>query len=326
MKLYRPPVPGTFRVTLVATLVTAGALALYRGDHADRWIAIATGVSALLLLVWWRGQFVTDTIGRWFAMLARRLRRRTPSEAGEVAVSPTDARTTVVLELETAAPGQDVPLDAISSYLDRYGVRCSSIRVTSADIGDDARRTWVSLTVSAADNLSALQARSPQIPLRRTAEVAARRLADHLRELGWTAQITESPGAPLETAAKEKWRAVSDDRGYLATYQVTVDGSLPETLESVWTSPAAETWTVAELSGEASSPSLVLVCAVRTSEAPATVASTPALRGCGGRQLATLDAMNPLSTKRFGQQGSSVTVSALAELRWPAESKALFAH
>ena len=50
VKLYRPPVPCTLRLTLVATLVAAGAFALYRRDPADRWITITAGVLALVLL------------------------------------------------------------------------------------------------------------------------------------------------------------------------------------------------------------------------------------------------------------------------------------
>ena len=87
-----------------------------------------------------------------------------------------------------------MPLPLIAGYLDRYGLRADTIRVTSRDIDHQAgreRTTWIGLTFSATDNLAALQARSPQIPLDQTAAVVARRLADHLRESGWVTGVVE---------------------------------------------------------------------------------------------------------------------------------------
>jgi hypothetical protein len=67
-------------------------------------------------------------------------------------------------------------LPLIAGYLDRYGVRCDKIRITSRDL-DGLRTTWIGMTLGAVENLAALRARSPRIPLRDTAEVAGRRTA-----------------------------------------------------------------------------------------------------------------------------------------------------
>ena len=83
-----------------------------------------------------------------------------------------------------------LPLPLIAGYLDRYGIRADKVRITSRDNASGARETWIGLTISAVDNLVALQARSARIPLHETAQVAARRLADHLREIGWEASTS----------------------------------------------------------------------------------------------------------------------------------------
>ena len=74
-----------------------------------------------------------------------------------------------------AADSDALPLPLLAKYLNRYGIRADAIRVTSRDAVSDnglrQRETWIGLTVSAAANLPALQARSARIPLRETAEV-----------------------------------------------------------------------------------------------------------------------------------------------------------
>ena len=59
------------------------------------------------------------------------------------------------------------------------------------------------MTLGVAENLAVLRARPPRIPLRDTAEVAGRRLADHLRETGWNVyvQLSGSGGACRDIAA-----------------------------------------------------------------------------------------------------------------------------
>ncbi|ALR11663.1 type VII secretion protein EccE [Mycobacteroides saopaulense] len=314
LKLYRPPVPGTLRLTLVATLIAMGAFALYRRDPADRWIAITAGVLALVLLVWWRGTFLTDLLGRFTKLLARRISGRTPAaDTAQVVTAGVDARSTVALELTSPESGEEVPIGLIAGYLDRYGVRCSSIRVTTADVGAESK-TWVSLTLGAAANLTALQARSPRIPLRETADTVARRLADHLRELGWHVNAAESPNAPLPVQVKEGSRGVIDDHGYLAAYRATVNGELPETLRDVWSAALPERWTVLELTGTTDAPHLSVVCALRTEEKPAPRAPLAGLTPCWGEHLLVLRAMDPLSSSPLRAANANVTPEFLDKL------------
>ncbi|MUM22776.1 type VII secretion protein EccE [Mycobacterium sp. CBMA271] len=315
--------PCTLRLTLVATLVAAGAFALYRRDPADRWIAITAGVLALFLMVWWRGTFLTEILGRWTKLLTRRLSGRAPSDTAQIVTDGIDARTTVVLELKPPTSGEDVPVGLLAGYLDRYGVRCSSIRVTTADIDGAEGKIWVSLTLSAADNLTALQARSQRIPLRETASTAARRLSDHLRELGWDVSAADRPAAPLPAQAKEGSRAVDDDAGYLAAYRAKVDGDLPETLWSVWSTPLPERWTSLELTGTAAAPQLTAVCALRTAEKPAARAPLDGLTPFWGEHLRILQTMNPLSPNTFGGAATAVTSEFLAGLAQRNEASAL---
>ncbi|MEU9807939.1 type VII secretion protein EccE [Mycobacterium sp. NPDC050853] len=323
LKLYRPPVPCTLRLTLVATLVAAGAFALYRRDPADRWIAITAGVLALVLLVWWRGTFLTEMLGRWTKMLTRRLSRRTPAGIAQIVPSGVDARTTVALELKAPASGEDVPVGLLAGYLDRYGVRCSSIRVTTADIDGVEGKIWVSLTLSAAENLAALQARSSRVPLRETADTVGRRLSDHLRELGWQVSAAENPNAPLPAQVKEGSRAVTDDHGYLAAYRATVNGDLTQTLASVWSAPLSERWTALELTGTVDAPQLTVVCALRTEEKPAAHAPLAGLMPCWGEHLRILQILDPLSSATFGGAASSVTAEFLDDLTQQDEAPAL---
>jgi type VII secretion protein EccE len=79
----------------------------------------------------------------------------------------------------------------------------------------------------------ALRAHSLRIPLRETAEVAARRLADHLRENGWTVTLVDIAVPPADSSAKEEWLRMRDRSGYVAAYRVAVDDQLPETLAAV---------------------------------------------------------------------------------------------
>jgi type VII secretion protein EccE len=79
---------------------------------------------------------------------------------------------TVLLRVE-APEGAVLPLPLVAGYVDRFGIRATKVRVTSLD-QDGARTTWVGVTLGASDNLAALQARSPELPLR-TARGSARR-------------------------------------------------------------------------------------------------------------------------------------------------------
>ena len=84
---------------------------------------------------------------------------------------------------------------AIAGYRDRYGLRADSVRIRTRDAGT-RRTTWIGLTVDAADNLAALQAASADIPLDKTAEIAIRRLRDHLQEPGFTTTVVDPADVP----------------------------------------------------------------------------------------------------------------------------------
>ncbi|EUA16092.1 type VII secretion protein EccE [Mycobacterium xenopi 4042] len=169
----------------------------------ERWVLGVGAALVILLLGRWRGLYVTTILRRRMAMSTRNSGLRRVREPG------VDVRATAVLHVRPSPEAVDVlPLPLIARYLDRYGIRADALRITSRDTGSDTgvpqRDTWIGMTVSAVENLAALQARSPRIPLPKTTEVAARRLADHLRELGWNAN-TVGP--------KTFRRCLADQRG-----------------------------------------------------------------------------------------------------------------
>ena len=182
----------------------------------------------------------------------------------------------------------------IAGYLDRYGVRCDKIRITSRDL-DGLRTTWIGMTLGAVENLAALRARSPRIPLRDTAEVAGRRLADHLRETGWNVAAVDTTDAPARADAKETWRGLRDASGYVAAYRIAVGDALAE----VWALPSSETWTALEITGTGACRDIAAVCAIRTAERPAANAPIGALTSLRGRHRPVLDALSPLSVRRL---------------------------
>src|SRR6185312_5565792 len=145
---------------------------------------------------------------------------------------------------------------------------------TSRGNASGTRETWIGLTISAIDNMAALQARSPRIPLHQTTQVAARRLADHLREIGWDAGNVGRDEAPrlVASAARERGRALAQGSDYLAAYRVSVDDGLPETLEAIRSHPARETWTAFEIAGEPTNYTVAAACAFRTERQPGSAA------------------------------------------------------
>jgi type VII secretion protein EccE len=183
----------------------------------------------------------------------------------------------------------ELPLSLIAGYLDRYGIRCDKVRVTNRHV-DGARTTWIGMTLGAADNLTALQARSPRIPLRDTAEVVARRLADHLREAGWDDSIVDAADTPAPSSAKETWRGLRDEAGYVAAYRVGGD------LDAVRTLSSSEIWTALEITGAATDSRVAAACAIRTDGKPVAIAGAAPLNG---RHSRALDALNPLSVERL---------------------------
>ncbi|MDI3313405.1 MAG: type VII secretion protein EccE [Mycobacterium sp.] len=311
--------PGAARVTLVLLAVLPAAMAYpWRSLSHRVLLGVAVGV-LIVLLSWWRGQHVTTILGRRLAMMRRNRGERPTPAAG------TDVRVTILLRV--AAPTVDpdaLPLAVVAGYLDRYGIRVHAIRVTShdttSDTGEPCRETWIGLTVSAAENLAALRARSPRIPLYETAQVTARRLADHLGETGYPASIAAPEDVPplLEPSAPETWRAVRQGSAdYVAAYRVNVDTGLPATLAAIWSYPARETWTVLEIAGFGSHRTLAVASAFRTDTRPGGSAPLAGLIPHNGNHRPALRALHPLSAQRL-EGHTAMAEDVLTLVRWPA--------
>jgi type VII secretion protein EccE len=315
----------TGRITLVLLALVAAAMAYPWQSSRERWVLGIAIVVAITLLARWRGLPVTT-------ILRRRLAIRRPNRgAHQGSASGTDVRTTALLRVTAPQADPDVlPLPLIASYLERYGLRADAIRVTSRDSASDTgarqRETWIGLTLSAADNLAALKARSPQIPLDKTAEVAARRLADHLRESGWTATIAEPddiPG-PYSRSARETWGGIEHgSTDYVAAYQVKADTALPNTLAAIWSYPIRETWTALEVAGAGDDQTLAVACALHTDAPPTAGGPLPGLISQSGNHRPALAAMHPLSTQRLDGHTALPEALLLTRLSWPSSVQPL---
>ncbi|MBJ7463013.1 MAG: type VII secretion protein EccE [Mycolicibacterium sp.] len=291
----------TARLALALLFIVPAALAYPYETLTQRWILGVAVTVVVLLFAWWRGDFATTKLARRWSIW-----RGNHSEGG----SSEDAGTaTVLLRLDEPA-SDELPVALIAGYTDRYGLRCDKVRITSRDRAAE-RRTWITLTLDAGQNLSALQARSARIPLQDTADVVGRRLADHLRENGWTVSVLEVAPRPVSGEAKETWRAITDGTGFLTAYRMPV-ASLPEALAAVWAHPSEEIWTAVEFGPG----TVAAVCAVRTAERPGSGAPISGLGTLGGRQRAVLDALDPLSARRIGEHQPAGPALA-EELRWP---------
>jgi type VII secretion protein EccE len=272
----------TVRIALASLFVVPAVMAYPWPSAADRWLLGAAVVAVLVLFAWWRGSFVTTTVARRLAMWRRR-----NHTAG--AHHHSSLFTTVLLQVDGT---EEPPLSLIVRYLDRYGIRCDKIRITSRD-RDGVRTRWISLTLGAVDNLAALRARSTRIPLRDTAEVVGRRFADHLRESGWVVAVVDEADSPVGHDAKETWRGLRDATGYVAAYRLAPERGFDE----VWAIPSSETWTALEITGTAAELRTSAACAIRTNDKPSGVAGAVPLNG---RHRQVLDALSPLSVQRLG--------------------------
>ncbi|KLO25752.1 secretion protein EccE [Mycolicibacter heraklionensis] len=321
MSTHRSPLPGTGRITLVL-LATAAATTAYPWQSArERWV-LGIGIAvAVALLAQWRGLPLST-------ILRRRASINRPKQGERRARrTVTDPRVTVLLRVAARQEDTDsLPLPLIARYLDRYGLRADAIRVTSRDVGDHAgareRTTWIGLTFAAVDNLAALQARSPGIPLHQTAVVVARRLADHLRESGWAANVVEPDDIPeLDTAgSRETWHSVVQaDGDHLAAYRAAPRQDVPELLAKVWSYPAPETWTALEIAGIGDDQTLAFAAAFRTGAQPGGGGPLPGLSPQPGNQRASLAALHPSSVHRL--DGHAVVARDwLTRLRWPSST------
>lgn len=321
------PTPGPARITLALLAVVPAALA-YSGAISGAypwqstrayWLLGIAAVAVILLFGWWRGLHFTTILRRRLAIV-----RRGSSRVSRHADPEFDACTTALLRLGPASAATGgLPLLLIARYLNCYGIRADAIRITSRRDGTGTTETWVGLTVSAVDNLAALQARSSRIPLHETAEVAARRLADHLRELGFDANTVAAQDVPellaseSGTKARETWRAVQQDSAdYVAAYRIRTDSGLPETLAAVREQQAREIWTALEIADSAGRRTVAAACALRTDAAPGSAAPVPGLTSQRGNQRPALETLDPLSTHRLDGHAPAPG-DLLGRLDWP---------
>jgi type VII secretion protein EccE len=303
--------PGPGRVTLALLAVVPAVLAYPWQSNRDYWVLGIAVAVVILLFGWWRGLHFMTIVRRRLAMMFR----------GGRAAHKVESRTSTTMLVRVGAPAHDsdvLPLPVISRYLDCYGVRADTVRITSRGNASGVRQTWVGLTVSAVDNLGALRARSARIPLHETAQVAARRLADHLRELGWEATTIQPEDAPrlAAEAGRETWRGLPQGSDYLAAYRVSVDGGLPETLDAIRSHAARETWTALEIAGEPTNYTVAAACAFRTEGQPDAAAPLAGLTPQRGDHLRALTALDLLSTRRLDGH-TAAPVNLLTRLNWP---------
>lgn len=288
------PRPGSGRITLALLAVVPAVLAYPWQTTRHYWLLGIAAAVVIVLFGWWRGLYFTTMLRRRCAIIGR---RRGVTDRGS------DTRSTALLWVKPPAADADLPpVPLIARYLDAYGIRADTIRITSRDTAAGERQTWIGLTISATDNLAALQARSARIPLHETAEVAARRLADHLREIGWEAGTVVPEDMPVLVAAdaRETWAALCQgDSDYLTAYGISNAVELPETLAAIRAHPARETWTALEIAGDRSNYTVAAACAFRTDERPGGPPPVAGLIVQRGQQLPALLAMDPPATRRL---------------------------
>ncbi|BBY63540.1 type VII secretion protein EccE [Mycolicibacterium helvum] len=282
--------PGAGRLTVVLLAVVSAVLTYPWRSTNDQWVLGVAAAVVLVSLFWWRGRYLTTIVGQRLRVLLHR--KAIQAAPADLHWTGADAITTVLVRVESR--DRELPPGLLASYLDRYGLRCDSVRVTTRSTQAEVT-TWIGLTFSGARNLSALQGRSAQIPLRQTAENAARRLISQLREIGWMATIASPDEVPdlVVAGARERWQSVTDARGYLTTYAAKT----PEALADVSSAVAAETWTVVEIAGTSPLDRIRAGAAIRTESQPST--PPPGLVPIPGRQASALAALHPLSAARL---------------------------
>lgn len=315
------PRPGPARIALVLLAATPAVMANPWETTAQRW-ALAVGIIVtILLLGWWRGLHFTTIARRRLSMLRSRGGAHTDRR------DAAGARATAALRITASAAGNAVPLELIASYLNRYGLRADAVRITSrASAG--TTDTWIGLTYAAAPNLAALQARSASIPLQRTVDIAARRLADHLREIGWDTAIVADDEIPslIDAGSREAWRSVVDGTGdHVAAYQVGIDAALADTISRIQAVNANETWTVLEVAEADGQQTVAAACALRTGSAPDGGAPLVGLLPQQGNHRNALLGLHPLSGIRLDGH-TRVSADELAALRWPVTGAAVAAR
>lgn len=292
----------TIRITLALLVIVSAVMAYPWQSITDRWVLGVAVAVLLVVFAWWRGLFVTTILGRRLAVWRRNHSKPKARPSNEA---------TVLLRVDDPH-GVGLSLPLVAGYVERFGVRCQKLRVTSRNQGG-ARTTWISMTLDAVDNLTALRARSPQLPLLATTEVMGRRLADHLRETGLDAVIVDVAAPPVGPG-REKWRGVRDDDGVVSAYGIPVDDRLAEVLAQVWSRPG-ETWTAVEFGGIRTHPTVAAVCAFRT-EKVVRGTPLPGLRAHPGIQRPLLNALDPRTAERLGVPATPTPSGVLEGIDW----------
>nr|WP_197515401.1 type VII secretion protein EccE [Mycobacterium sp. E1747] len=308
------PIPGPGRITLALLAIVPAVMAYPWRTPRDYWLLGIAAAAVIVLFGCWRGLYFTTLARRRLAIMGR----------GETDAAASDSATATTALLRVGVSGGDaeaLPLPLIARYLDRYGIRAHKIRITNRDNASDPSRseTWIGLTISAVDNLAALKARSPRIPLHETAQVAARRLADHLRELGWDVSTVAPDDVPrlLTSNARESWRGVQRGASdYLAAYRIRVDETLPQTLDEIRSHSALETCIALEIAGDPTQPTIAAACAFQTGTQPEGRAPLAGLSPQAGNHRPALQALDLLSTRRLDGHAEAPT-GLLAGLDWP---------
>jgi type VII secretion protein EccE len=306
------PAPGRGRITLVLLVVVPAVMAYPWRSNRAHWLLGSAAVAVIVLFGWWGGLYFTTILRRRLAIMGRR--NLFVPETGPA------TETTALLRVGPPVDDSDVlPLPLIARYLHCYGIRAEKIRITSRHSSSRVQETWIGLTVSAVDNLTALRARSPRIPLSETAEVAARRLADHLREIGWEAGVVAPDDVPrlLSSDARETWRGVRRGASdYVAAYRVCVDDSLPETLDAILSYPARETFVAIEIAGDRAEHTIAAACAFRTDSPPEGAVRLVGVTPQRGNHGPALMALDLLSTQRIDGH-TDEPAGLLGRLDWP---------
>ncbi|BBX05195.1 hypothetical protein MMOR_61310 [Mycolicibacterium moriokaense] len=219
----------TIRLALAFVAVVLAALAYPWQSDLDWWILGIAIAVIVIVFAWWRGLFVTTMIARRLSVFRRNHSKREVQPSGSV---------TVVLRIDDPA-GVGLSLPMVAGYVERFGVRCEKVRVTNLDDGS-ASGTWISLTLNAVGNLTALRARSAELSTghRRDRRSSARRPSSR------NVLVDDAPKL-LADGDRETWRGMRGDSGYLSAYAIPIDDGLRGRLAEVWTQPT-ETWSAVD--------------------------------------------------------------------------------
>lgn len=371
-----PAYPGWLRLSLlITTLLLLGAVTV-PSVHRLQWWHLAIGVAiTIAFLGSWHGMHLSTAARRRIAM-TRRNRRRTPP----VVVSqdlpvedPQPLRTRLTIHLRphphavrTAADAatDQLPWDFVTAWLHRYGIRAdeltvctvtktpapSSLRTDSANLltgrTPQHRDTWLTYTLSAANNLGALAARrarpsgaataieeagigesSPEQPAQQAglADVTARRLIAELRERGWLATVCDEQDAtprfvpPAAVLRRECWTGAEYADGFRAVYAVH-PRRIDAALAALPSAPAKEIWVAVTIQQGQRSATAKASVGLLTATRPA-LRPLPSLDGVHGGHRPAAEGLSvagqAASAGVYNAPGADLSSLTLNEISWP---------